>query len=84
MGAVEAYPAASARPGPGGTAHLSRPHVGGVLERPARLQRVSAPLLAVDDVPGGAQFTTELTFEREGGDKPVCVAESLARVYSGA
>jgi hypothetical protein len=33
-------------------------------------------------VPGGAQMTTELTFEREGGDKPVCVAETLARVYA--
>jgi hypothetical protein len=27
-------------------------------------------------------MTTELTFEREGGEKPVCVAESLARVYA--
>jgi acyl dehydratase len=43
--------------------------------------RMRAKLLAVDDVPGGAQVTTELTFEREGGDKPVCVAESLARVF---
>ena len=40
-------------------------------------------LAAVDDVPGGAQMTTELTFEREGGEKPVCVAESLARAYPG-
>jgi len=24
----------------------------------------------------------QLMFEREGGDKPVCVAESLARVYA--
>jgi hypothetical protein len=24
----------------------------------------------------------ELTFEREGGDKPVCVAETVARVYA--
>ena len=37
----------------------------------------------VDDIAGGAQFTTELTFEREGGDKPVCVAESLTRVFTG-
>jgi acyl dehydratase len=44
--------------------------------------RMRMKLASVDDVPGGAQFTTELTFEREGGDKPVCVAESLARVYS--
>ena len=40
-------------------------------------------LAAVDDIEGGAQFTTELTFERENGDKPVCVAESLTRVYTG-
>jgi len=45
--------------------------------------RMRMTLQAVDDVPGGAQFTTLLTFEREDGDKPVCVAESLARVYMG-
>ena len=45
--------------------------------------RMRARLAAVDDIPGGVQITTELTFEREGGDKPVCVAESLARVYTG-
>jgi acyl dehydratase len=45
--------------------------------------RMRAVLKSVDDIPGGAQITTELTFEREGGDKPVCVAESLARVYTG-
>jgi len=45
--------------------------------------RMRMTLQAVDDVPGGAQFTTLLTFERENGDKPVCVAESLARVYTG-
>jgi acyl dehydratase len=45
--------------------------------------RMRAKLAAVEELPGGAQITTELTFEREGGDKPVCVAESLARVYLG-
>jgi acyl dehydratase len=45
--------------------------------------RMRAKLASVDDIPGGAQITTELTFEREGGDKPVCVAESLSRVYAG-
>jgi acyl dehydratase len=45
--------------------------------------RMRATLEAVDDIPGGAQITTELTFEREGGEKPVCVAEALARVYVG-
>ena len=45
--------------------------------------RMRSKLIAVDDIPGGAQIATELTFEREGGEKPVCVAESLARVYVG-
>jgi acyl dehydratase len=45
--------------------------------------RMRVKLKDVEDIPGGAQITTELTFEREGGDKPVCVAESLARVYTG-
>lgn len=45
--------------------------------------RMRAKLAAVEEIPDGAQITTELTFEREGGDKPVCVAESLARVYTG-
>jgi acyl dehydratase len=45
--------------------------------------RMRSKLVSVDDIPGGAQVATELTFERDGGDKPVCVAESLARVYTG-
>jgi acyl dehydratase len=45
--------------------------------------RMRAKLAAIEDIPGGAQITTELTFEREGGEKPVCVAESLSRVYVG-
>jgi acyl dehydratase len=43
--------------------------------------RMRATLAAVEDIPGGAQITIVQTFEREGADKPVCVAESLARVY---
>ena len=45
--------------------------------------RMRAKLAAVEDVPGGVQITTELTFEREGGEKPVCVAEALSRAYTG-
>jgi acyl dehydratase len=45
--------------------------------------RMRAKLAGVEEIAGGAQILTELTFEREGGDKPVCVAESLARVYVG-
>jgi hypothetical protein len=32
-------------------------------------------------VAGGVQVTTLMTYETEGGDKPVCVAETLARFY---
>jgi acyl dehydratase len=45
--------------------------------------RMRAKLAEVQEIAGGAQLVTELTFEREGGDKPVCVAESLSRVYTG-
>ncbi|MBS0444804.1 MAG: MaoC family dehydratase [Proteobacteria bacterium] len=38
-------------------------------------------LLAYQAIDGGAQLTTEVTMEREGGDKPVCVAESVARRF---
>jgi acyl dehydratase len=46
--------------------------------------RMRGRVAEVEAIGGGAQVTLELTFEREGGDKPVCVAESLARVYTGA
>jgi acyl dehydratase len=45
--------------------------------------RMRAKLAELSEIPGGAQMITELTFEREGGDKPVCVAESVVRVYEG-
>ena len=45
--------------------------------------RLRAKLASVEDIPGGAQITIVQTFEVEGGEKPVCVAESLARVYVG-
>ena len=45
--------------------------------------RMRATLTKVDEVPGGVQFTVTQTFEREGADKPVCVAESLARAFTG-
>jgi acyl dehydratase len=45
--------------------------------------RMRATLTAADEIAGGVQLTVTQTFEREGGDKPVCVAESVARVYGG-
>lgn len=43
--------------------------------------RSTAKITGVDDVPGGVQVTVAFTVEREGGDKPVCVAESVSRYY---
>jgi len=45
--------------------------------------RMRATLSSVDDVPGGVQLTVTQAFEREGEEKPVCVAESVARMYTG-
>ena len=35
----------------------------------------------IEDIESGVQVTWTVTIEREGGDKPVCVAESIARRY---
>ncbi|HKE65037.1 MAG TPA: MaoC family dehydratase [Micromonosporaceae bacterium] len=43
--------------------------------------RARAEIMSVEDVAGGVQLTTKVTIERDGGDKPVCVAESVSRVY---
>jgi acyl dehydratase len=45
--------------------------------------RMRMTLQAVEEIAGGAQITMLCTLEREGGDKPVCVAETLSRVYTG-
>jgi acyl dehydratase len=45
--------------------------------------RMRATLATVDDVPGGVHMAVTQTFEREGHEKPVCVAESLVRLYTG-
>jgi acyl dehydratase len=38
-------------------------------------------IISVDEVDGGVQVASRVTIEREGGDKPVCVAEALSRIY---
>jgi acyl dehydratase len=43
--------------------------------------RARYELLSVDDVEGGVQVVNRVTIEREGGDKPVCVAETVSRIY---
>jgi acyl dehydratase len=37
---------------------------------------------AVEDVAGGHQVTWAITIERDGGDKPCCVAEWVVRYYT--
>jgi acyl dehydratase len=44
--------------------------------------RLGVKLASLEALPGGAQLKLELTFEREGGERPVCVAETLSRVYA--
>ena len=39
-------------------------------------------LLSYEPLDGGAQLTMEVTMEREGSAKPVCVAESVARRFT--
>jgi hypothetical protein len=39
-------------------------------------------LTSVDDVDGGIQVKLTQTFERDGSEKPVCVAEMLVRLYA--
>lgn len=38
-------------------------------------------LKEVEEIPGGVQNVWTVTIEREGGDKPVCVAEPIVRRY---
>ena len=39
-------------------------------------------LLSYEAIEGGAQVTMEVSMEREGSAKPVCIAESVARRYT--
>lgn len=43
--------------------------------------RAHFEVLAVDEVEGGIQVVTKGTVEREGEEKPVCVAEMVSRHY---
>ena len=46
--------------------------------------RMAARVASVDEVPGGYQVAYGLTFERDGGSKPVCVAELIFRYSRSA
>ena len=39
-------------------------------------------LLDAKEVPGGVQATVRITIEREGGDKPVAIVDSISRYLS--
>jgi acyl dehydratase len=41
--------------------------------------RAKGELLEAKEVPGGVQATTRITMEREGGDKPVAIVDSISR-----
>src|SRR5262244_2645067 len=43
--------------------------------------RLTATLVDVEEVKGGLQLIVGGVIEREGSDKPVCVLESVARLY---
>jgi acyl dehydratase len=43
--------------------------------------RARAELVDASEAGGGVQVTAKVTIEREGGDKPVCVAESVSRYF---
>jgi acyl dehydratase len=43
--------------------------------------RLTATLKDLEAVAGGVQLTVAAVIEREGGDKPVCIAEPVFRIY---
>jgi acyl dehydratase len=43
--------------------------------------RTTFEVISVEEIDGGSQRTLKATVEREGGDKPVCVAEVVWRSY---
>ena len=44
--------------------------------------RARLKLLAYEPIDGGAQLVMQVTMEREGSEKPVCVAETVSRRYT--
>ena len=46
--------------------------------------RMRVTVVSADEVSGGIQVVTSQVMEREGSDKPVMVAESIARVVAAS
>jgi acyl dehydratase len=61
---------------------LNKVRFTGVVPAGSRLRGVIR-LKAYEPIPRGAQVTTEVVIEREGQDKPVCVAETISRRFTG-
>jgi acyl dehydratase len=45
--------------------------------------RLTATLKDVEEIAGGLQLTIGAVIEREGAEKPVCIAEPVFRTYGG-
>jgi acyl dehydratase len=43
--------------------------------------RAGIKILSVEPMDGSAQIVSEVTIERDGGDKPCCIAQTVARYY---
>jgi acyl dehydratase len=43
--------------------------------------RAKARLAAFEDVPGGAQIAVDVVIERDGSEKPVCIAKPIFRFF---
>jgi acyl dehydratase len=43
--------------------------------------RARLGIVSIEDIAGGAQIIWDVAIERDGGDKPVCVAEFVMRRY---
>jgi acyl dehydratase len=45
--------------------------------------RLTATLKDIEEIKGGVQVTVGAVVERDGGDKPVCIAEPVFRFLHG-
>ena len=43
--------------------------------------RLTADVASAEEIKGGVQIVAAVTIERDGGDKPVCIAEVVLRYY---
>lgn len=43
--------------------------------------RLTADVASAEEIKGGVQIVAAITIDRDGGDKPVCIAEAVLRFY---